>query len=751
MVVALQSRTASRTASRALLQPVMRRAPLSLGRKAFHLLALLALPLVCVASDDGLDPPLRDVGWQDGKLSFLQMRSETSLESHADMEAGNGPVYGVAEKINWDTHDMKSGVTIVFNKESHSLDLVPGIDTSGIAWGHTVDNLEKTGWIELYIQTTEASSCTNDVRIYSAGYIEGALTAPRISQFYSNAHQILLKDEANANALQNVKLMFHDEIEYVKKNSNIHPGVLSVEPGDPYWRHARFVLFQVWGIRDAYNIRALGAGVHCLGLEDMWAINNHAMMPELMLEYTAEMIMQRRKFQSQPSAFLAESLVTKHAKRRGGGKQEEQRLRKNLRLVDRANQLYGAYNGDLEPPTEKTNVATEPHRWSEEKLRERALKAGDAFLPPVHRERKANATERAMGDRDWESALAKTGHCSAFVRVGPENGDLFVGHTTWDDYSKMTRIFKYYKFHFPGAWGFATHIGMSSYPGCVSSTDHFYMMNSGLAVFDTNLEILNPTVYNRVPEFPVNSHLPTWMHVMIVNRMARNAIQWTTLFGEQNNGQDNAQWMIVDYNKFSVGQPVPDMTLWILEQIPGLMMKTDVSYLLRNVGYWASYNRPYFPEMRAETGHTAAEGFYGAVYSYGAAPRAQIFARIGGNVETIFDMRTLMNRNEFPNEMVDPNAPGHAISARNDLDSMNHLPNGGIDAKVTSYCLFKSLQCQAISGPTHQSQAVFTWGSAGADLFPGWPHLGLPLVWNFDWVQMTPAMSLEKIIDVRKC
>ena len=36
-------------------------------------------------------------------------------------------------------------------------------------------------------------------------------------------------------------------------------------------------------------------------------------------------------------------------------------------------------------------------------------------------------------------------------------------------------------------------------------------------------------------------------------------------------------------------------------------IKADLSGHLRGVGWWASYDRPYFPEVRAETGHAAAE------------------------------------------------------------------------------------------------------------------------------------------------
>ena len=72
-----------------------------------------------------------------------------------------------------------------------------------------------------------------------------------------------------------------------------------------------------------------------------------------------------------------------------------------------------------------------------------------------------------------------------------------------------------------------------SYPGCVSSTDDFYMMDHGLTVMDTSLEVLNPNVYNRISEDPKQprtggrctamqiDRLPRFLHVMAVNRVAK--------------------------------------------------------------------------------------------------------------------------------------------------------------------------------------------------------------------------------------
>merc|ERR550514_1785192 len=105
----------------------------------------------------------------------------------------------------------------------------------GLAWGYLAPNLEKSGWDELYLTASQTTTATNDVKMYAAGYLEGLLTGPRISQLYSNAQQVLLKDMDSGNALKNIRTQFFQQAEYVRKQANIQAGTMSVEPRDPYW------------------------------------------------------------------------------------------------------------------------------------------------------------------------------------------------------------------------------------------------------------------------------------------------------------------------------------------------------------------------------------------------------------------------------------------------------------------------------------------------------------------------------------
>lgn len=68
--------------------------------------------------------------------------------------------------------------------------------------------------------------------------------------------------------------------------------------------------------------------------------------------------------------------------------------------------------------------------------------------------------------------IALRGRCSALVAVTPDFSDIFLGHSTWDSYSQMTKVFKHYAFQLSGIPGAASQrMSFSSYPGELFSDD----------------------------------------------------------------------------------------------------------------------------------------------------------------------------------------------------------------------------------------------------------------------------------------
>lgn len=197
-------------------------------------------------------------------------------------------------------------------------------------------------------------------------------------------------------------------------------------------------------------------------------------------------------------------------------------------------------------------------------------------------------------------------------------------------------------------------------------------------------------------------------------------------------------------------------TLWVSEQLPGLVVSNDMSHQLQATGYWASYNVPAFPEVFNASGLPALVEKYGDWFSYDKTPRALIFARDQGKVKDLGSMVKLMRYNDFKNDPLskcecDPPFSGeNGISARSDLNPKNgtypfqalgQRSHAGTDMKVTSLAMFGQKEYLAVSSPTYDQQPVFQWSKS--DFAADTPHYGHPDVFKFPLVQR--SWSVRKL------
>ena len=89
--------------------------------------------------------------------------------------------------------------------------------------------------------------------------------------------------------------------------------------------------------------------------------------------------------------------------------------------------------------------------------------------------------------KDWErmpvkeifSYIRKTGRCSSLVKVLGDLSEMYMSHSTWEEYASMNRIFKHYHFNLKENIIASRNQSMSSYPGTIVSIDDFYYMDSG--------------------------------------------------------------------------------------------------------------------------------------------------------------------------------------------------------------------------------------------------------------------------------
>ena len=223
----------------------------------------------------------------------------------------------------------------------------------------------------------------------------------------------------------------------------------------------------------------------------------------------------------------------------------------------------------------------------------------------------------------------------------------------------------------------------------------------------------------------------------MANHMAANGSQWFDVVRRFNSGTYNNQYMILDVSKIKVGDRVEDDALWVVEQIPGLVLGRDVTPILRN-GHWPSYNVPFFEKIFNMSGYPAIVERRGPDFSYQLAPRAKIFRRDAANVKDMASMKAIMRYNDFPNDKYSGGSPWGAICSRGDLDPTEAAPDGCYDTKVSDLAMARDRRTLAINGPTRGTGlGVFRWSDAFENVY----HWGTPEVFNFTFVEMKPILK----------
>lgn len=65
--------------------------------------------------------------------------------------------------------------------------------------------------------------------------------------------------------------------------------------------------------------------------------------------------------------------------------------------------------------------------------------------------------------------------------------------------------------------------------------------------------------------------------------------------------------MVIDTKRFVPGSStLQSGLLWIIEQIPGMTQRADVSDVMARQGYWPSYNVPYFEKIYLTSGYNGS-------------------------------------------------------------------------------------------------------------------------------------------------
>lgn len=345
----------------------------------------------------------------------------------------------------------------------------------------------------------------------------------------------------------------------------------------------------------------------------------------------------------------------------------------------------------------------------------------------------SNSISRRAGSRSWPRWSAHEAHGSAIVRrVGslstPE--DLLVGHVGFGDYGEMTRIMKVYRLNFNTL---VKGVSMSSYAGCVGSTDDYLVTHRGLVAMSTTLFVPETGVYSQPPKS--NDGLPAFLRALMASRLATQPRMWSRVYGYTAGLAGAKQWLIVDYSKFKAGQKIANDTVWLVESLPRTQYGNDVTHVLQEHGYIEAHGVAHFKRTRAIYGESEVPPS-----SYDEHVASSLVDK-GNTIRNLATMRQVLSESKSSR-----GESQIAIAPRHDLDATDAIPAGALDAKATNRCLVRKYAFQMRSGPPlSESNQPFSFMDNGIPSFPGWPSKGLPSSWNFSWSNILPDQDPQPL------
>lgn len=335
--------------------------------------------------------------------------------------------------------------------------------------------------------------------------------------------------------------------------------------------------------------------------------------------------------------------------------------------------------------------------------------------------------------REW---LFERSMCSAIFKVLPDLSDVIMGHSSWFTYSATNRVYKHYHLHMMPEHTAASSLSFSSYAGYQTSLDDFYMLSSGLVMIQTSIGILDPEVHRQATP----NGLLAWQRVRIAHALSNTGEEWYHHFRRENSGTYNNQYMILDMNRFTPGQPLAEGLFFVVEQVPGLVEGRDATHLLE-YGYFPSFNVPYFTNVWERAGYKVryenTSNPSRTQLTHALASRAQLFRRDHAGITDLDGVVRVLTSNDYLNDPLQNGDPVEAICARGDLMPDHPKASGCYDVKATRVSLARNLTSVARSGPTHGTNSnlpTFDWEGP----FSSTPHRGLPQRYNFPLRTMRP-------------
>lgn len=294
---------------------------------------------------------------------------------------------------------------------------------------------------------------------------------------------------------------------------------------------------------------------------------------------------------------------------------------------------------------------------------------------------------------------------------------VLIGHSSDNSRSSMLRIFKKYKFHYhynqdhkKGEVA-GVDIVFTGYPGCIASTDDFYIirgLNSKLTIGGTRIDNRN---YDLMKNVEIENSVLVAARVMAANRLAHNGRTWAKLMSK-NPGFGTKQWFVVDVQQLQqqvngneIGKTTnansstsPDRgqkfrqknVLWIVDQIPGRLQAEDMTdTICFNDRYWFSNGSPYFREIREATRVTD---------NVTNGSETKLMKKLITNITDLDSMGAVLRSKAYLGNMTG-------------VKNLSRISFGNVDVKLYSETNEGAMEFHALAGPMYyqkQFQSILT-------------------------------------------
>lgn len=330
--------------------------------------------------------------------------------------------------------------------------------------------------------------------------------------------------------------------------------------------------------------------------------------------------------------------------------------------------------------------------------------------------------EKLFGETDIISIykkLLKNSHCSVIAKlIKQQNGeyDIISGHDTWSSYSELIRTLKTYNYEFDSKCKNKNDtlipkpkkISMSSYPGVLFSGDDFYVLESGLTLLQTTLNVLDRFKYYNLIDF--SNYIPEFIRLMTINFLSNTGEEWVENYKDSKNHLYITQWVIVDYNQLSIYNANPldsnkKGVIHVLEEVPNEVFIEDISEKFFVDGYFGSFNYPYFDKSFQILGYSKFQSLKEKRNDPWINSRQFILEKLHTRIYDIESFIKIISYNGYKNPSNDfeddpsLNDPSNGMMARYDLFEIPEY-FGGIDYKVLNHEYSKELKFEAKLGPT---------------------------------------------------